>query len=65
MDVARHKDAVLKACLQPWINEAYTIIASIEANLTQLRVTQERIQGSSSVAMVTKQSMDEVQQEAY
>ena len=33
---AWHKEAVLKACLQPWIYEAYAITTSIEVKLTQL-----------------------------
>jgi len=64
VDVARHKEAVLKACLQPWINEAYTITKSIEAKLAQLQENQERIQGSSSTTMVTEQHVEEVQQAA-
>ena len=43
VDATRHKEAVLKACLQPWIDKAYTITASIESNLTQLQATQQRI----------------------
>jgi len=61
VDVARHKEAVLKAHLQPWIDEAYTITASIEAKLAKLKATQERIQGSSSTIMVTEQGTEEVQ----
>lgn len=37
VDVTRHKEAVLKAFLQPWIDEAYTITTSIEGNLTKLQ----------------------------
>jgi len=40
VDVVQHKEAVLKACLHPYIDEAYTITTSIEANLTQLQATQ-------------------------
>ena len=53
VDVTRHKEAVLKACLQPWIDEAYTIMASIEGKIMKLEATQQKIQGSSSAA-VTK-----------
>ena len=60
MDAARHKEAVLKVHLQPWIDEAYTITASIEAKIAQLQATQERILGSSSIAVVTEQCMEEV-----
>jgi len=54
LDAASHKEVVLKACLYSWINEAYSIIASIEENLTKLQATQQRIQGNSSAAVVTK-----------
>jgi len=43
VDAARHKEVVLKACLQSWIDEAYTIITYIEAKLMQLQATQEMI----------------------
>jgi len=36
VDISHHKEADLKACLQPWIDEAYEIIASIEGNLVKL-----------------------------
>lgn len=38
VDVARHKEVVLKARLHPWIDEAYTITTSIEGKLAQLQV---------------------------
>lgn len=41
VDVARHKEAVLKACVQPWIGEAFVITSSIEAKLMQMQGTQE------------------------
>lgn len=37
VDVARQKEALLKACIQPWINEAFTIMANIEGKLTQIQ----------------------------
>lgn len=61
MDAARHKEAVLKVHLQLWIDEAYTIISSIEAKLTQQQATQERIQGNSLATIVTEQRVKEVQ----
>jgi len=36
VDVARHKEVVLKARVQPWIDEAFFITASIEAKLKQI-----------------------------
>ena len=61
MDAAWHKEVVLKACLQPWINEAYTITTSIKANLVQLQASQDRIQGSSSRIAIIEQCVEEVQ----
>jgi len=62
VDITQHKEAVLKAHLLPWIDEAYIITASIEAKLAQLQATQQRIQGNSSKKTVTKQHVEEVQQ---
>ncbi len=53
VDAARHNEVILKACLQLWIDEAYTITTSIEAKLMQLQEMQERIQGSSLATTVT------------
>ena len=36
VDVVRHKEVDLKARIQPWIDEAFVIIALIEANLAQM-----------------------------
>jgi len=36
VDTTQHKEAVLKARVQPWIDEAFVIIASIEAKLGQM-----------------------------
>jgi len=45
--------------LRPWIDEAYTIMTSIEGKLTKLQVAQQNIQSSSSVA-ATEQRMEKV-----
>jgi len=36
VDVARHKKAILKACIQPWIYEAFTITVNIEGKLAHI-----------------------------
>jgi len=36
MDAVQHKEAVLKARLKPWLDEAYAVTASIEGNLVTL-----------------------------
>jgi len=37
MDAAWHKEVVLKVCVQPWIDEAFTIIVAIEGKLIQMQ----------------------------
>lgn len=39
VDATQHKEAVLKVCIQLWIDEAFTIIAAIEGKLTQMQGT--------------------------
>jgi len=36
MDATRQKEALLKVCVQPWINEVFTIMANIEGKLAQM-----------------------------
>jgi len=36
VDAARHREAVLKARIQPWIDEAFIITTTIECKLTQM-----------------------------
>lgn len=42
VDVAQPKEAVLKAHLHPWIDEAYTIKTSIEGKIMALQATQQQ-----------------------
>lgn len=51
VDSARHKEAVLKVHLQPWIAEAYAITTSIEGKLAKLHASRQNIYSSSSVAV--------------
>lgn len=37
MDVARQKEAVLKACVQAWIDKAFLITADIKGKLTHMK----------------------------
>lgn len=39
VDDTRHKEVVLKARAQPWIDEAFVITTSIEAKLAQMQGT--------------------------
>ena len=34
VDAARQKEALLKVCVQPWIDKAFTITVDIEGKLT-------------------------------
>jgi len=36
VDVARQKEVVLKAHIQPWLEEAFTATATIEGKLAQM-----------------------------
>ena len=36
VDVAQHKEVVLKGRVQPWIDEAFTITTVIEGKLSQM-----------------------------
>jgi len=40
VEEAWHKEAVLKVCVQPWIDEAFTITSTIEGKLAQMQGTQ-------------------------
>ena len=64
VDVARHKEVVLKMRLQLWIYEVYIATASIKGKLAQLQETQEKVQGSSLATVVSEQRVKEVQQAA-
>ena len=37
VDVARQKEALLKVCIQPWINETFTITTYIEGKLAEMQ----------------------------
>ena len=37
MDATKHKEAVLKECVQSWIDEAFTITMNIEGRLAHIR----------------------------
>lgn len=36
VDAGRHKESVLKAHIQPWIDEPFTITANIEGKLVNI-----------------------------
>ncbi len=48
LDASRHKEAVLKVRIQPWINEAFTITAEIEGKLAHMQWMHARMQRSTS-----------------
>ncbi len=41
MDVARQKEAVLKARVQPWIDDAFLITTEIKGSIAQMKVMHE------------------------
>jgi len=44
VDVVQHKEAVVNPILKPWLDEAYSVIASIEGKLSILQATQQKLQ---------------------
>lgn len=64
VDAARHKEVVLKARVQPWIDEEFVITTSIEANLAQMQGIEEQVQESSLATIVSEQCVQEVHQAA-
>jgi len=59
VDAALHKEAMLKARLKPWLDEAYIVTSSIEAKLVTLQVMQQNLQADSLGAM-TEQMIEDV-----
>lgn len=63
VDAAQHKEVVLKVCLKPRLDEAYSVTTSIEGNLVSLQETQQKLQADSS-RPATEQLVEEVKQAA-
>eukprot|EP00253_Pinus_taeda_P033646 PITA_33646 len=61
--VVLHKEAVLKARLKPWLDEAYAVIGSIEGKLVTLQVMQQKLQVNST-REVTEQTVEYTKQVA-
>ena len=59
----QHKEAVLKACLKPWLDKAYSVTTSIEGNLASLQATQQKLQ-ADSLGPAIEQLVEEVKQVA-
>jgi len=55
VDTPRHREEVLKACVQPWIDKAFIITTIIEGKIMQMQGTQEQIQGSGADTKVLEQ----------
>ena len=64
MDATRHKETVLKVCLQPWIDEAYVITAFIEEKLAQMQGLYVLRQTTEPHKEATEEPMQQVQQTA-
>jgi len=43
VDATLHKEAMMNARMNPWVDEAYTVIGSIEGKLATLQVMQQKI----------------------
>jgi len=47
VDVARQKEAILKARVQPWIDEAFLITTNVKGKLAKIKVMHAISQGSA------------------
>ena len=61
VDAAQQKEAMLKVCLKPWLDEAYLVTISIEGKLTSLQVTQQKLQ-ADSLGPTAEHLVEEVKQ---
>jgi len=43
VDVVLHKEAVLRARLKPWLEEAYIVIGNVEGKLVTLQAMQQQV----------------------
>lgn len=57
VDATRHKEAVLKVRIQPWIDKAFTITTEIEGKLTHMQGMHALMQRSTSDIEVSQQHM--------
>ena len=64
VDATRHKEAVLKARIQRWIDEAFTIMPDIEEKFVQIQGMRAQMQGSTLEIEVSEERMQQVQQAA-
>ena len=58
MDATLHKEAVLKAGLKPWLEEAYTVTGNIEGKLVTLQEMQQKLQ-FNIIGVVTKKTIED------
>ena len=61
MDIALHKEAVLKERLKPWLEEACAVIGNIEGKFVTLQAMQQQLQADSTGAVTEKRVEDEKQ----
>lgn len=64
VDATRHKEVVLKARVQPWIDEAFAITAKIEGKLAHMQGMHVLMQRSTPDTEVSKKCMQQIQQVA-
>ena len=55
VDMVGHKETILKAHVQPWIDEAFTITENIEGKLTHIQGMHAQMQGSMLDTEVSKE----------
>ena len=63
VDAAQHKPVVSKACLKPWLDEAYVISSTIEEKMAGLQRTQQKVK-EDSAGPATEQLVEKIKQAA-
>ena len=60
MDATRHKEAVLKVRIQPWMDEAFTIMANIKGKLAHMQGMHTLMQRSTPDTEALAQCMQQI-----
>lgn len=63
VDIVLHKEAVLKARLKPWLDEAYAVTWNIEGKFVTLQATQKKFQ-ADNIGVVTEKRVEDTKQVA-
>lgn len=62
IDAARQKEAILKECIQPWLDEAFAVSTNIEGNLAHMQVVYEPGKATETNIDASMARIEQVQQ---